>query len=91
MTIFKYPIGIAGVQTVTMPQRARILTVQMQGELPFIWAEVENQNAKEERIIELFGTGHPMGARYSRKYIGTVQQDGGALIWHVYERTGVFQ
>jgi hypothetical protein len=40
-TIHKYPLHIADRQTVAMPRGARILTVQMQHEVPCLWAQFD--------------------------------------------------
>ena len=86
MTIYKYPITITDLQIVLLPLNSTILTIQMQGNTLCLWAEVEETNTDtEERIIELIGTGHKM-SNILRNYIGTVQQFGGGLIWHIYER-----
>lgn len=85
MTIYKYPIKITDEQKVKLPLNAEILTAQMQGDTLCLWAKVEEGNTSmEERTIEVFGTGHPMSDN-NRRYIGTTQMHGGALIWHVFE------
>jgi len=88
-TIYKYPIKITDNQDVRMPKGAKILCAQMQGETPCLWAEVDSTVGLEYRSIEIFGTGHPIHVDMGieRKYIGTVQTNGGQLIWHVYERS----
>jgi hypothetical protein len=86
VTIYKYPIKIADSQKVKLPLNAEILTAQTQGETLCLWAKVEERNTDtEERTIEVFGTGHPMSDD-ARRYIGTTQMQGGALVWHVFER-----
>ena len=86
MTIYKYQIQITDVQMVKLPINAAILTAQMQGDQLCLWAKIEETNTDtEDRMIEVFGTGHPMTS-HLRRYIGTVQMDGGSLIWHVFER-----
>lgn len=49
-------------------------------------------NEKEDRFIEIFGTGHPVGydMGVDRKYISTYQLNGGSLVFHVFEYTGVW-
>jgi len=90
--IFKYPIEVTDVQRVELPVSAKILTVQFQHDKLCLWARVEcGDTTKETRTIEVFGTGHTMldtsGPRLiERNYIGTVQQHGGILVWHVFER-----
>lgn len=39
-TIWKYPLYVQDVQTVEMPDEADILTVQVQGDVPCLWAMV---------------------------------------------------
>lgn len=88
--IWKYELEIVGNQTIEMPVNAEILTVQIQNETPCIWALVDPKQAKEERRIEVYGTGHDvhydMGV--SRKYLGTYQLHGGSLMFHVFEYLG---
>lgn len=90
-TIWKFPLKKTDTQNIDIPKGAEILTVQAQGEIPFLWALVDPQTEMGNRTIEIFGTGHPvlydMGV--SRKYISTFQLFGGTLVLHVFEYTGV--
>lgn len=86
MTIFKYAINVTNVSVVEMPVNADILCVQVQNGEPFLWAVVSDLAPKIPRIIETFGTGHRMPNKDRRKYIGTYQLEGGALVFHVFER-----
>lgn len=70
-----------------MPEGAEILTVQVQHEAPCIWAKVNLNAPAETRLIEIFGTGHPM-SETERRYIGSYQSRGGALVFHVFEEVG---
>lgn len=86
--IWKFPIDSGfkpdGSLILEMPQGAEILTVQVQGETPCVWAKVDPNLAKEARKFFIVGTGKtfPEGAA---EYIGTFQMNGGALVWHLYE------
>lgn len=86
MTIWKYSLDAEDIQTLMMPEGAQILTAQMQGNALCLWAMVNPEKAKEKREIEVFGTGHPGSDAVPRRYIGTVQMQGGALVWHIFER-----
>lgn len=92
-TIWKYGLKVADEQTVKLPKGAQILTAQNQGDglSPCLWALVdpEKQSVTEPRIIETFGTGHEIddAPPVMRSYIGTYQLHGGALVFHVFERT----
>ncbi len=82
-TIFKYSIKLTDEQRIEMNTGAKILCVQLQGGQPCIWAEVEDPITLESVPIFIIGTGNPMPIEATR-YIGTVQQFNGGLIWHVY-------
>lgn len=85
--IWKFPLN-PGATIVKMPYKAEVLTVQTQGETVCLWALVNPVNDTENRQFEVYGTGHnihyDMGTE--RKYIGTIQMQEGALIFHVFER-----
>lgn len=87
MTIWKYPLAVTDTQSVSMPKGAKILTVQIQRGEACLWALVEPDNPTETRIIEIFGTGHPIpdGAA-KREHIGTFQLPELGLVFHVFER-----
>lgn len=86
--IWKFELIPDDYQIVLIPAGAVLLTVQVQGNNICLWGEVETTAEKQERIIEIFGTGHKMpgGDDIKRKYISTFQLHGGALVFHVFER-----
>lgn len=84
LTVHKQPLKVADVQTVTMPARARILTVQVQGGTPCIWYLCNPDRPPEDRTIRIAGTGHPIEEMIAA-YISTFQLDGGALVFHAFE------
>lgn len=84
--IWKFQIQIKDTQTVTMPYGAKILCVQLQNGVPCLWALCLVKEQPWARTIDIFGTGHLINDMYTRTYIGTVQMEGGALVWHVFER-----
>lgn len=75
-TIWKFPLALLNAQIIVMPEGAEILTVQRQNEQPCLWAIVNPERNKEDRLFEIHGTGNPMEDEFSvgRKYIGTFQQ-----------------
>jgi len=89
--IWKFPLKVTDRQSIIMPKEAKILTIQNQNGSPCLWALVDPKAEKEDRTIEIFGTGHAI--RYdmgvSRKYISTFQMEGGGLVFHAFEYTGV--
>lgn len=85
--VWKFALN-PGENEVMMPNGAEVLSVQVQHNVPCLWALVDPEMQKEERTFEVFGTGHSikydMGVE--RKYIGTFQLDGGYLVFHLFER-----
>lgn len=86
--IWKFPIETTDKQEISIPKGANILCVQTQFNEPNIWAYVNPKAPLENRIIEVFGTGHPINESddINRRYIGTYQTDGGNFVFHVWER-----
>ena len=80
--IWRYPINVAGEQTVKMPQGAQLLSVQIRDGMLTVWAKVYPGNPTVEKKIFVYGTGHPL-PHDPGNYVGTVQ--AGPLVWHVFE------
>jgi hypothetical protein len=84
--IWKWELRVTDIQKLMMPVGAQMLTVQFQGISLCLWASVyPGERDRQVRVIEIFGTGHNIPPA-ERDYIGTVQQAGGALVWHVFEQ-----
>ncbi len=82
--IFKYPLQTMDDQLIKMPAGAVVLTIQVQQDVPCIWAEVDPVAPIIKRRFLTVGTGHPMPDVDSAHYVGTYQIQGGALVFHVY-------
>lgn len=83
-TIFKYPLVVTDEQKILVPVGAEILCVQMQRDVPCLWAEVNvEETMREYREIFIHGTGHKYNPH--KRYIGTFQKFDGALVFHVFE------
>lgn len=86
MRIWKFTLNLQDRQTIQVPKGAQLLTVQLQFELPQLWALVdENTPASgcEWLSIAIYGTGNPMPHSPGR-YLATFQQAGGAIVWHAF-------
>ena len=87
--IWKYGLPIVDRQTVTMPIGAEILGVQEQAGGLQLWAIVDPDAEREQRVIEIVGTGNQMvdviAEGLARHHLATVQTAGGLLVWHVFE------
>ncbi len=85
-TIYKYEIELNNVITVKMPIGAEILTVQIQNEIPCIWAKVDTEEKVRNYNFAIFATGSPIGMEgYKLTYINTFQLNNGALIFHLFQ------
>ena len=83
-TIYKYPL-IIGDQDIEMPKGAQILTVQVQNDMPCLWALVAPSNPPELKRITVAGTGHNIFEVDLLAYVGTFQLHGGELVFHVFQ------
>lgn len=87
ITIHKYELEIKEYQELWMYEDTEFLCVQEQQTMfPYricLWARVNTKKDLEIRGIEMCGTGTP--AREKSKYIGTVQTNGGELVWHFFD------
>jgi len=79
--IWEYKLRIEQ-NNVMMPAHAQILTAQMQGDDLMLWALVDPDTPKVNRVIEVMGTGWQTNYR-DLHYISTVQERG--YVWHVFE------
>jgi hypothetical protein len=87
MRIFKYKMTDNECQ-LRMPIGAQFLSVQCQFDEICLWMEVPDVSTggpEVERTFIAIGTGHLFNER-GLKYLGTVQQAEGRLIWHIFER-----
>lgn len=81
--IFKYELPIIGLNQIQMPVGSKLLCVQMQGDVICLWALVDPDRLNWEVRIMVIGTGHEVESNLH--YIGTVQQLGGTIVWHIFE------
>ena len=79
-TIYKYTLHSQDC-TLHLPKSAEILTVQLQNEIPTLWALVNPMTVTEERHICIVGTGWQV--EDNMKYITTYMD--GYFVWHVFE------
>lgn len=95
ITIHKYGVptntfsGLSadGCFSIMMPKDADILTIQLQRDVPQIWAVVETDAPIVERHFCLVGTGHNFPPRVLKNgYIGTFMLAGDRLVLHCFER-----
>ena len=83
LTVHKFPIPIADYSTIDMPERAKILSVDIQYDKPMMWALVDTTAPFEQRHFRFAGTGHAL--QENVVFIGSLHMYNGALIFHVFE------
>jgi len=85
-SIWKFDLPVDDTIVIEMPKGAKVLDVQTQHGQPCIWAIVDTECETEPRTFFMRDTGHPLNfAIESARYIGTIQMDDGALIFHLFE------
>lgn len=87
MRIWKWTLQVTDYQELLMPRGAEVLSVQMQGGDPQLWALVDETAPTESRAFSTYGTVKPMPdlPDIIGRFIGTYQTHGGALVFHVFE------
>ncbi len=86
MQVWKYTLQIEDSQEISMPAGAQILTVQMQYGQLALWALVMPEAEPVSRTILMRGTGHGVDIALRLKYISTIQDLAGAIVWHFFEK-----
>lgn len=64
-----------------MPMEAKVLTVQVQGAIPTVWAEVDDEVDTIDRWFTVVGTGEQL-PDWPVSYVGTWQDP--PFVWHLY-------
>ena len=88
-SIFKYPLEPDGINELSLPIGAKMLKVDIQYDIPRLWALVDSDLdvPKEQRLIRIIGTGHMIDDLevHDLKYIDTFQLMGGRWVFHAFE------
>lgn len=88
LTVYKYSLLVKDRQVLHMPLKAQLLTVQIQHGQLNLWVLVDSETEdREDRVILMKGTGHIVekDSNLILRYISTVQDLGGTLVWHFFE------
>jgi len=86
-SIYKYTLELTNTQSLAIPCGAEILTVQMQGVTPCIWALVDPNVLRVKRQFFMYGTGHPVRNDNLdlHSYVGSFQVNAGEEVYHLFE------
>ena len=82
--VWKFPVYPEDYFDVNMPLGAEVLSVQMQGDTPVMWARVETETSFALRRFAVRGTGHELYGDEGR-FIGTWQMPDHGLVFHLFE------
>lgn len=84
--IWKYAVKMQDEQEIEMPKNAKMLTVQVQNDVPCIWALVDPNETKELVKFRIVGTGNEFedAMVMDSRYIGTFQLPLHSLVFHLF-------
>lgn len=87
MRIWKTELQPVDVQEIIVPQGAEMLCARDQHEKICVWYRCDPDNTleRDRRTIAIVGTGNPAPSSEGR-YLGSAFLQGGALVFHVFER-----
>jgi hypothetical protein len=81
-TVFKYPLLVTDIQTISTHEGAKALTVGRDPQGTFcLWAEVDTKKTLVEAKVFIVGTGREVPANATR-YVGSVVT--AHFVWHIY-------
>lgn len=84
--VYKFKLEEAGKDfTLSIPEGAKFLHAEMQGNFPQAWFEVDTANKPENKYFRLFGTGEEIVTKFGKWIHHTSFQDG-SFVWHLYQR-----
>jgi hypothetical protein len=81
--IYKYQLEVTDIQSIKMHTGAQTLCVQVQNNVPCLWAVVDTDAPVIEEVFYTHGTGHPI-LDHRATYIDTYQLYNGGLVFHVF-------
>ena len=83
--IWKFPVD-GNSASIEMPRGSEVLCAKVQHERIYIWAICDPKEDLEGRSFEIIPTGAPLYQEETLKYIDTVMQAGGSLVFHIFEQ-----
>jgi hypothetical protein len=84
--IWKYSVRTTAEFEKEMPEGARILSLQIQRDGPYMWAQVDNSKPLVARRFRVFATGEPIDDSLPLAFIGTYQLPTREnLVFHLFE------
>lgn len=87
-TIHKHTLDDMPLQIISLPVGAKIISAINQHEEIVIYYLFDIETTmREDRRIEIWGTGHEIGydSTTKREFIGTVSMNNARLVFHIFE------
>lgn len=84
--IWKAELAATEAQMIDVPRGAELLCAREQNEAVCVWFRCDPSEALEKRQIIVCGTGHGAPSEQSGRYLGSAHLQGGALVFHVFEK-----
>lgn len=85
-TIYKFPLLVTDTQVIEITGEPKFLNIDVQHDIPCIWAEVDPNAPKVKITILTYGTGHPINVpSEERNFIGTYLYRND-LVFHVFRK-----
>ena len=85
MKIFKYELSVIDRQHISLPYGAKVLSLQVQRNKPYIWVLVNPHSTFfTKHTFITVGTGHE-ALIDDTEFLGTYQLSEGALVFHVFK------
>ena len=85
MEIWKYELEIKDTQQLSIPSKAKMLTVETIRNSPWLFVLVNPLAEKIRRTIRVYDTEDTIKAEDNGKYVGTYQQDNGIFVFHIFD------
>jgi hypothetical protein len=81
--VLKYPFEVKLEESfnIILPEGFKVRLVEMQSNIPCIWAEVNKENREVEVIFQIFGTGQPIPDVF--QFVHSFQEP--PYVWHLYQ------
>ena len=88
--IYKYELNL-GLNKIEVSKYHEVLTAQIQGGKLVVWIKVDPDLPQDCTItFDVVGTGHKLADdNFTFKYLSTVQEASGILVWHIFYREGL--
>lgn len=85
-TIYKYDVPEKDEFNLNLPVDHMILCVKLQKGRPRLWILIDTMKPTMPHRFAIYGTGHDIGSKDDKQYIGTFLVGSDSLVFHIFER-----